>query len=349
MTVRFLDVVVADAHAAHGQMPSSVPRDSAHRADGDSDGSSAMSSSASDTPDEDDPDAALLDLATAAADSDSETEAMVLPSTPIRMPVAPIGSDSPPPSLRQRRAFSPDAIDIASTDDDEASAPPTYKPRRRRSTHASSHDATASDDNENDDEPKLVLRKEKSRVCGAFGCTGDDIERMLDRTAWLSGMGLAVFAESQRVAAGNALVGHLASTLFIDVKNYRSAKDAGDVEGMNANKGWIWDKLRNVRLRPVCRASRPHYRRCRRRLKLQSGSLSSTSRPPSTGSCSSFAGRHVKFTSTTVSPHPQVTPSRSRRWRSFSLRCARSFTTPASHWIRGHGLGRRYARCYEVC
>lgn len=265
VAVRFLECTnPAEQTEQQDPTPARQQRRSARAVESEEDVSDEESeaySSDPESPDEDEPDAPLLDIATAMADTDSETEDPAprepLAESPQRGTHADAASQSvtsaatePPPSIesrrRRRRAFSPDAIDLCSADE----APGTSKPRRRRpSDDSDSSEGSVTDEDDIAIAPSArSSAREKPRKCGSFGCTADDITRMESRTAWLSGMGLAVFAESHRVAARDPRVGHLPPTLFIDVKNYHAAREAGDSGSMDENKEWIRDKLKEVRL-----------------------------------------------------------------------------------------------------
>lgn len=179
---------------------------------------------------------------------------------------------------------------------------------------------------------------EASRVAGTFWCLGEDVERMARRTAWLSNQGLAVFAESHRLAAGPLPdVGHLDPTLFVDIKKYREAKAGGDEEAMVENKGYVWDKLRKVRTLTLSQYSVNLPFRSLPRAQRVSGSLWCTSSRRSIGPCSRYDGAIESSDSTTAWPRMAATTCGSSPLHSAFSRYVNSCTTAACMWSRGPG------------
>lgn len=107
--------------------------------------------------------------------------------------------------------------------------------------------ASEAENDDSDEEGAAAVRdEERPRRCGEIHCEGDDVARMASRTRWLSGDGLAVFAQSYLDEVQNARVGHLDATVCRDIKCYLEGLEEADVQKQAANKDWVARKLLKV-------------------------------------------------------------------------------------------------------
>lgn len=182
--------------------------------------------------DGDDPIADLLDTDPRMFGQDEDEEdAVHAAADPPSQLAAPVTPSSSPPRSHAASSASP-------------------RPDRGAASSAALGSPQASDsDNTSDSEaPIAAPRKERPRFCGDFRCDEDDITCIASRTRWLTGTGLAVFAQSYVVESNNPRLGHLDATACRDVKLFLEGLEEGDEVKSSANKEWVARKLAKVRL-----------------------------------------------------------------------------------------------------
>lgn len=274
----------SDASAPERLDRAPSPADTAATDASDDDDSAGTSSE--DNPSEDEEDVHLLDAADRMdSDVDSADGGWESPLGSIDGDDLPIFPTSPtrrmsaaPHGVRKARAFSPSAIDLASSDDDA-----------------------------NGNVQETV---EQGRVAGKCTCSGDDVLRIAGPARWLSGSGLSVFAESHRLAVNDPRVGHLPSTFLVDVRDYSEAVNKQDNEKMQANLTWIERTLRKVSLLPHSVNYLIRHRSYRLHRRQRSGSSPRISRPRSIGLWWRSDGTFASCDFTTVWPIRRLMHSR---------------------------------------
>lgn len=254
--------------------------------------------------------------------------------------------DQPASGSGLRARASTPLIEITSSSEDGrdargATAPPRASGAKLGRARARQDEGTAWESGSEEDDA-LPRVQELGRMAGEYKCLPEDIERMASRTQWLSGQGLAVFAESHHSAAGRSDIGHLPSTFFIDLKKCIAEQSDDDIDRRQKDEETVSAKLKKVRGQ-CCRGiplTNCSYRGHRR---PASGSSSRTSRRLSIGRCSKCAGASANCAFTIVSPPKGPTHWKSRSWLTASSRSAKPFLTATWELHPGHGLVKRCA------
>lgn len=196
--------------------------------------------------DEDDPVAELVEANTHLLEGEDEDEVEVeLEETAQRADLFPAA-----PAAPRMAATTPDSVSTAGDVPQADTTKVRSGPARAAPSDAVVNlaDTSEEDETRSDEEgPAQRTAQELGRRCGNYVCNEDDIARFASRTRWLSGDGLAVFAESHVQEVKNPRIGHLDSTAFRDLKVYVDARERGDTENADKNKAWVTRKIEKVR------------------------------------------------------------------------------------------------------
>lgn len=85
---------------------------------------------------------------------------------------------------------------------------------------------------------------------GRFACMREDFTRLESTDRWLSGDGLAVFAEQKRLAIGDGTVDVVHPNVLQEIQWYTEALDRGDEKNASSMRAGLVLALEQVRRRP---------------------------------------------------------------------------------------------------
>ena len=86
------------------------------------------------------------------------------------------------------------------------------------------------------------------RKCGWYNCLAEDVARVASPDLWLSGPGLAVFAEAKWMARTLQEVQHFDSLVFADVRSYVEHRDSVDESGLERVKNSLIQRVAQARI-----------------------------------------------------------------------------------------------------